>query len=151
VATARPKLNAKEPKRKQKLTEAQIAVTGKKKNTFDLPKNSSLRPISPIPLSSKNSAKSIFRSVSTITLPPPLGQALAQDPRHEQPALLEMVHGGKLNACYNCVDRHLTKYKNKAALIFVPEPEGEAATVITYPGTLQRVNEVAPCFAISPD
>src|ERR1017187_536246 len=31
--------------------------------------------------------------------------------------------GGKLNVCYNCVDRHLAKYKNKAALISVPEPE----------------------------
>src|SRR6202041_1185820 len=27
--------------------------------------------------------------------------------------------GGKINASYNCVDRHLAKYKNKAALIFV--------------------------------
>jgi len=51
--------------------------------------------------------------------------------------------GGKLNACYNCVDRHLTKYKNKAALIFVPEPEGEATTVITYQELYRRVNEVA--------
>ena len=27
--------------------------------------------------------------------------------------------GGKLNVSYNCVDRHLEKYKNKAAFIFV--------------------------------
>jgi acetyl-CoA synthetase len=51
--------------------------------------------------------------------------------------------GGKLNASYNCVDRHLGKYKNKAALIFVPEPEGEAATVITYQELYKRVNETA--------
>jgi acetyl-CoA synthetase len=51
--------------------------------------------------------------------------------------------GGKLNACYNCVDRHLTKHKNKAALIFVPEPEGEGTTVITYQELYRRVNEVA--------
>jgi acetyl-CoA synthetase len=51
--------------------------------------------------------------------------------------------GGKLNACYNCVDRHLDKYKNKAALIFVPEPESEAATVVTYQELYRRVNEVA--------
>ncbi len=51
--------------------------------------------------------------------------------------------GGKINACYNCVDRHLAQYKNKAALIFVPEPEGEAATVITYQELYRRVNEVA--------
>jgi len=51
--------------------------------------------------------------------------------------------GGKLNACYNCVDRHLAEHKNKAALIFVPEPENEAATVITYQELYRRVNEVA--------
>jgi len=51
--------------------------------------------------------------------------------------------GGKLNACYNCVDRHLEKHKNKAALIFVPEPEHEAATVITYQELYKRVNEAA--------
>src|SRR6516164_7519642 len=33
--------------------------------------------------------------------------------------------GGRLNACYNCVDRHLATSRNKAALIWVPEPETE--------------------------
>ncbi|MGA2422013.1 MAG: AMP-binding protein, partial [Candidatus Acidiferrum sp.] len=51
--------------------------------------------------------------------------------------------GGKLNACYNCVDRHLAEHKNKAALIFVPEPENEAATVVTYQELYRRVNETA--------
>jgi acetyl-CoA synthetase len=51
--------------------------------------------------------------------------------------------GGKLNACYNCVDRHLAQHKNKAALIFVPEPENESATVITYQELYRRVSEVA--------
>jgi acetyl-CoA synthetase len=51
--------------------------------------------------------------------------------------------GGKLNACYNCVDRHLEKHKNKAALIFVPEPEGEPPVVLTYRELYCRVNEVA--------
>ncbi|MCL4542218.1 MAG: acetate--CoA ligase [Deltaproteobacteria bacterium] len=49
--------------------------------------------------------------------------------------------GGKLNASYNCVDRHLAKYKNKAALIFVPEPEEESHIVITYQELYARVNE----------
>ena len=31
--------------------------------------------------------------------------------------------GGKLNAAYNCVDRHLANNKNKTAIHFVPEPE----------------------------
>ena len=51
--------------------------------------------------------------------------------------------GGKLNVCYNCVDRHLSKHKNKAALIFVPEPENEGIVAITYQELYQRVNEVA--------
>jgi acetyl-CoA synthetase len=51
--------------------------------------------------------------------------------------------GGKLNACYNCVDRHLPKYKNKAALIFVPEPEDEPIYALTYKELFTRVNLVA--------
>ena len=51
--------------------------------------------------------------------------------------------GGKLNACYNCVDRHLAKYGNKAALIFVPEPEDAEHQAITYQELWVRVNEVA--------
>ncbi len=51
--------------------------------------------------------------------------------------------GGKLNASYNCVDRHLDKYKNKAALIFVPEPEQEPTVSVTYQELYVRVNELA--------
>jgi acetyl-CoA synthetase len=51
--------------------------------------------------------------------------------------------GGKLNACYNCVDRHLAQHKNKAALIFVPEPEDEPVSAVTYQELYTRVNEVA--------
>ncbi|MFZ0815307.1 MAG: acetate--CoA ligase [Candidatus Sulfotelmatobacter sp.] len=51
--------------------------------------------------------------------------------------------GGKLNACYNCVDRHLDQYKNKAALIFVPEPEQEPTVSVTYQELYVRVNELA--------
>ena len=51
--------------------------------------------------------------------------------------------GGKLNASYNCVDRHLRKYKNKAAIIWVPEPESEPDEVVTYQELHNRVNEFA--------
>jgi acetyl-CoA synthetase len=51
--------------------------------------------------------------------------------------------GGKLNVCFNCVDRHLPRYRNKAALIFVPEPEEEGYQSITYQELWARVNEVA--------
>ena len=51
--------------------------------------------------------------------------------------------GGKINACYNCVDRHLPKYKNKAAIIYLPEPEDEPHQVLTYQELYVRVNAVA--------
>ncbi len=51
--------------------------------------------------------------------------------------------GGKLNASYNCVDRHLTKHRDKAALLWVPEPEAEATQAITYQELYKRVNEFA--------
>ncbi len=51
--------------------------------------------------------------------------------------------GGKINASYNCIDRHLAKYKNKAAIIWVPEPEDEPNIVLTYQELYNRVNEVA--------
>lgn len=51
--------------------------------------------------------------------------------------------GGKINASYNCVDRHLAQYRNKAALIYVPEPEDEPHVALTYQELYVRVNEVA--------
>ena len=51
--------------------------------------------------------------------------------------------GGKLNACYNCVDRHMEQYRNKTAIHFVPEPENEAFQAITYQELFVRVNELA--------
>ena len=51
--------------------------------------------------------------------------------------------GGKLNACYNCVDRHLEQYRNKTAIHFVAEPESESPVAITYQELFVRVNELA--------
>jgi len=51
--------------------------------------------------------------------------------------------GGELNACYNCVDRHLPKNRNKTAIHFVPEPENEPIQHITYQELWVRVNEFA--------
>jgi len=51
--------------------------------------------------------------------------------------------GGKINASYNCVDRHLAKHRNKAAIHFVPEPEHEAIQHVTYQELYVRVNEFA--------
>jgi len=51
--------------------------------------------------------------------------------------------GGKINASYNCIDRHLAKNKNKTAIHFVPEPETERVDHITYQEMYVRVNEMA--------
>ena len=51
--------------------------------------------------------------------------------------------GGRINASYNCVDRHLARYKNKTAIHFVPEPEHESIQHVPYQELYVRVNEVA--------
>jgi len=51
--------------------------------------------------------------------------------------------GGKLNASYNCIDRHLKDNKNKTAIHFVPELEEERIDHITYQELYVRVNEFA--------
>jgi len=51
--------------------------------------------------------------------------------------------GGRINASYNCIDRHLDKHKNKTAIHFVPEPENEKIEHITYQELYVRVNEFA--------
>ncbi len=51
--------------------------------------------------------------------------------------------GGKINACYIFVYRHLAQYRSKAAFIFVPEPEDEPNIAMTYQELFVQVNEVA--------
>ena len=51
--------------------------------------------------------------------------------------------GGKINASYNCVDRHLAKNRNKTAIHFAPEPIDEKYEHITYQELYVRVNEFA--------
>jgi len=51
--------------------------------------------------------------------------------------------GGRLNACVNCVDRHLESRGSKNAFIWVPEPEDAETQEITYEELHRRVNEFA--------
>jgi acetyl-CoA synthetase len=51
--------------------------------------------------------------------------------------------GGRINACANCVDRHLETSADKSALIWVPEPEDEETQEISYQDLYNRVNEFA--------
>ncbi len=51
--------------------------------------------------------------------------------------------GGKINASYNCIDRHLAKNRNKTAIHFVSEVENEKVEHVTYQELYVRVNEFA--------
>jgi acetyl-CoA synthetase len=51
--------------------------------------------------------------------------------------------GGRLNASYNCVDRHAEATPDKDALIWVPEPESVDMVHISYAELYRRVNEFA--------
>ncbi len=59
------------------------------------------------------------------------------------PPFWKWFTGGRLNASYNCVDRHLTDKADKAAIIWVPEPEAAEPVSITYRDLYHRVNEFA--------
>ena len=59
-----------------------------------------------------------------------------------------MARGWSLYPCtlsdaYNCVDRHLKEYRNKAAFIWVSELEEEDDRVITYQDLYVQINEFA--------
>jgi acetyl-CoA synthetase len=51
--------------------------------------------------------------------------------------------GGKLNASYNCVDRHAAANPDKTAMVFVPELEDDAHVHVSYSELLRQVNEFA--------
>jgi acetyl-CoA synthetase len=51
--------------------------------------------------------------------------------------------GGKLNASYNCVDRHAAANPDKTAIIWVPELEEDPTIYMSYGELLRRVNEFA--------
>ncbi|HYB17632.1 MAG TPA: acetate--CoA ligase [Streptosporangiaceae bacterium] len=51
--------------------------------------------------------------------------------------------GGRLNASYNCVDRHAAANPDKTAIIFVPELESDETVHISYADLHRQVNEFA--------
>ena len=60
-----------------------------------------------------------------------------------KPPFWKWFVGGKLNACVNCVDRHLESRGSENALIWVPEPEEDEIVGVTYRELHRRVNEFA--------
>ena len=144
MATPRQKLNTKEHKSKQKLTEAQIAVHWKEEGVFYPPKKFIEQANLTDPkvmerFSEKNFPKCFEEYAEMLSWYQRWKTVLDTS----DPPFWKWFVGGKLNVCYNCVDRHLAKYKNKAALICVPEPEDEAPVAITYQELYSRVNELA--------
>jgi acetyl-CoA synthetase len=57
----------------------------------------------------------------------------------EKPPYFKWFLGGKLNASYNCLDRHLKDRGNKVAIIWESEPLDEAERKITYRGLYREV------------
>src|SRR6201984_1587051 len=51
--------------------------------------------------------------------------------------------GGRLNASYNCVDRHAAANPDKTAIVFVPELESDEHVHLSYSDLLRQVNEFA--------
>src|ERR1700716_532454 len=151
VAKARVKLREKQKKSKKnehhderKLTEAQIAVHWKEEEYFQPSAKfigqANLKDPAVVEKFSEIHFPECFREYAELLH---WDQYWHTTLDTSEPPFWKWFVGGKLNACYNCVDRHLEKYKNKAALIFVPEPEQESATVITYQELYRRVNEFA--------
>ncbi len=60
-----------------------------------------------------------------------------------KPPFWKWFGGGKLNACVNCVDRHLESRGSQNAIIWVPEPENDETVEVTYAELHRRVNEFA--------
>jgi len=57
--------------------------------------------------------------------------------------LIRWFEDGVLNACVNCVDRHLEKRGNKTAIIFEPDDPETPARHITYNELSDKVNRMA--------
>ena len=124
------------------ISEAQIAVHWKEESLIDPPES--------FVFHAKMKDKKIFERFSEKNFPDcfnEYAETLTWNQRWHttldasNPPFWKWFVGGKLNAAYNCVDRHLPKYGNKAALIWVPEPEEEAHQAITYQELYRRVNE----------
>jgi acetyl-CoA synthetase len=145
VATARPKLSTTKAKKgKDQLSEAQIAVHWKEEQYFHPTKKfiaqANLKDSAFVKkFAEKNFPKCFDHYAHLLDWFKPWKKTLDTS----NPPFWKWFVGGKLNACYNCVDRHLARHKNKAALVFVPEPESESTVVITYQELYKRVNEVA--------
>ncbi|MEN0058080.1 MAG: acetate--CoA ligase [Bdellovibrio sp.] len=66
-----------------------------------------------------------------------------QETQFHKPIKINWFEGGVLNACYNCVDRHLNSRAAKVALYWEPDHPQEPSRAITY----QELYEEVQIFA----
>ncbi|MEM2875197.1 MAG: acetate--CoA ligase [Candidatus Hadarchaeales archaeon] len=65
-------------------------------------------------------------------------------PYEWNPPYVKWFVGGKINACYNAVDRHVKAGKgSRKALIWVPEPPQEPVRIMTYDDLYREVKKFA--------
>ena len=126
------------------LTEAQIAVHWKEEGSIDPPESFKKQANLKDPNVTKRFALENFPQCFN-----EYGEMLTWYKKWDQtldssnPPFWKWFVGGKINASFNCLDRHLATHKGKAAYIFVPEPENEPQQIITYYELYNRVNEFA--------
>ena len=65
------------------------------------------------------------------------------DVSFKRPVRVAWYLDGELNACVNCVDRHLTNKAEKVAFVWVPENEKEKSISVTYRELSENVARVA--------
>lgn len=66
-----------------------------------------------------------------------------KDTRFERPVHIRWFEGGKLNASYNCIDRHLQSNADKIALLWEPDEPTKPSRRITYRELSIEVNRWA--------
>ncbi|MEM0129349.1 MAG: acetate--CoA ligase [Thermoplasmata archaeon] len=135
---------SRDPAERTEISEAEIAVHWKEEEYYDPPPSfvsqANLTDTATFDRFSRRHFPECFRE---------FGDLLSWDRRWSQTLdtsrapFYRWFVGGELNASFNCIDRHLGDHRNKAALLFQPEPETEPPVAITYQELYARVNELA--------
>ena len=118
MAKVRQKTKAKTSRSKNKLTEAQIAVHWKEEEYFHpsktfLAQANLADPAFVKKFSEKQFPECFDHYASLLDWDKPWRKTLDTS----DPPFWKWFVGGKLNACYNCVDRHLAKYKDRKSVV----------------------------------
>jgi acetyl-CoA synthetase len=130
--------------RDTELSEAQIAVHWREEEYFDPPPAFVLQANAADPAIYKRFTEERFPDCFT-----EYADLLTWDAKWHttldtsEPPFWKWFVGGRLNACVNCVDRHLESRGDSDAFIWVPEPEGADTQRISYRELHRRINEFA--------